>query len=134
MPLNPHTWLPTTKKQSVLVYALNVLLLLNLTVIVVMLTGTAEPAREQASAPQREAGDDLDRPTVLLPQSGSPDQPVVSSPAPEPVPLTQVSAEPFVLAGTPTEPEQTEPTQGKPVQPEPAQDDPPVTFFGVGLD
>lgn len=136
MSLNPHTWLPTTTKQSVLVYALNVLLLLNLTVIVVMLTDTIEPTRDRASTPQPQAHDALDRHPVLLPKPAPTNEPIAASPANEPVLQTQVSSQPFVLANSPSE--QTRPTKEKTdrpqPQPEPVQDDPPVTFFGIGLE
>jgi hypothetical protein len=132
--LNPHTWLPTTTKQSVLVYALNVLLLFNLTVIVVMLAGTPETPSERAKALPRPASDAVNRPAVLLPQPGSPEETVAASPATELIPQLepqpQLSAEPFVLASPPAEQNTTSASP----QPQPTQDDPPVTFFGVGLD
>ena len=119
-------------------YALNVLLLCNLTVIVVMLTDTPEPTRERASAPPRQVDDALDRHAEWLPQPGSQPEPAIAPvavrPAAEPVPLTQVSAQPMVLASPSTK--QAQPARDKPAQPqpEPTQDDPPVTFFGIGLD
>ena len=123
--------MPTTTKQSVLVYALNVLLLFNLTVIVVMLTDSPEPAHERANVLQRPASDGQDQPAVLLSQPGPIDEPAVASPSAEPLPLTQLSAEPFVLASPSAEDNEAAPSPT--AQPE-TNTDPPVTFFGVGLE
>lgn len=135
--------MPTTKKQCVLVYALNVLLLINLTVIVVMLSGkTSTVQQQQASAashdaPPRDAAGpvanaspgwieetqpQIDETVVNEAAAPAVVQAVSFEPAFLPAPADEVALEPRLAPA----PELTH-------EPE-TQDDPPVTFFGVGLD
>ena len=127
-----RSWLPTSTAQSVLVYALNVLLLLNLTVIVVLLSGEpAEPAK-RAQTPAAVVGADaveVDR-SEPIQQAAAPA--VHASPAKQ-VPSVDVPVEPIVLVDPAVETaDAPEPEQSPYVAPK--QDDPPVTFFGVGLE
>ena len=135
--------MPTTKTQSMLVYALNVLLLFNLTVIAVLLS-EADAAPNQPT-PQLSASDPREpRQADSEPgTSDTPRQPVVREEIE--APLTEAIAAEVVQAGL------TQDVAPQPfalvapavldddiiveVNPQPAaQDDPPVTFFGVGLD
>lgn len=128
-----RSWLPTSTAQSVLVYALNVLLLFNLTVIVVLLSGeTVEPAK-RAQTPAGVVGTDA----VEVDQSEEPVEqaaaPVVHASPAKQVSSVDVPVEPIVLVDPAIEtvaaPEPAQQTQAAP-----KQDDPPVTFFGVGLE
>ena len=124
-----------------LVYALNVLLLFNLTVIVVLLAGMDEPAHQRADAPQRLVSEPSRSIELAEPPAVLPPLPVVTktSVVTEPptrlmpsilsTPPTRVSSEPFVLVDAPAQ-QDTTPTTSSPE----TTDDPPVTFFGIGLD
>lgn len=128
--------MPTSTGQSVLVYALNVLLLLNLTVIVVLLTGAPPAPAERVEAPVPEpivvADEAVEtaEPAPVVPVR--PERPVVVEAIAEPTPVIAVSPEPFVLA-TPAEDQPATEQEPLPqVAPQPVE--PPAEFFGVGLD
>ncbi|MEM9346035.1 MAG: hypothetical protein AAGB26_05410 [Planctomycetota bacterium] len=132
--------MPTTKLQCVLVYALNMLLLFNLTVIVVLLTDQPDtPPREQAvvTSPQlKERADEAmeveERPIEIVTTAAQPEPAVVVEAVAEPAPAARVSPQPLVLANPAVKPVAA--TQEQAPQPAVQADDPPIQFFGVGLD
>lgn len=144
LPTESYPWLPTTKKQSALVYALNVLLLFNVTVIIVMLAGTGSATDP---APKLSANDSADRTQVKLepiasessthrqppsnPSAPTDAQPVADVWLSDTTPIV-VEPESIVQADSADEPGDV-PAAPKPT-PKPQQDDPPVTFFGIGLE
>lgn len=137
--------MPTTKKQSVLVYALNVLLLFNLTVIVVMLSGTGQDFGDK---PEHAAGEPVDRVTV----SPGPVESVASPRWSEAVGTVSphrgidvsAQASPVFRDAQPNVQSQPSSDQSdsnasanadvKPTQTQPQQDDAPITFFGIGIE
>ena len=139
---NPSSnFMPTTKAQSVLVYALNLMLLFNLSVIVVMLSYSG-PSPSNAQATTSEIGSaELDEPqrrvTTFAPASEpvapadtEPFEPEVSA---EPEPITRVTAQPMVLEDMPADEPENRPIAA--VEPKAdKQQEEPVRFFGVGLD
>lgn len=131
--LSLQAWLPTTKKQSVLVYGLNAMLFVNLTVIIVLLTGTDSAAREADASPRKAISETSTQPELQT-TLGSPESPVVKNPAAQPTQPSRISSEPFVL-GAPEQAVSTSVSQQPAVQPQgEAASDKPVTFFGIGLD
>ncbi|MEO0476374.1 MAG: hypothetical protein AAF085_10470 [Planctomycetota bacterium] len=131
-----QAWLPTTKKQRVLVYGLNATLFVNLMVIVVLLAGTDSTTREAEASPHKAISAPSTQPE-LLSTAGSAESPVVSSPAAQPALGTQssrISSDPFVL-GAPEQAVPTSVSQQPAVQPQgETASDKPLTFFGIGLD
>lgn len=129
-----RSWLPTSTVQSVLVYALNVLLLFNLTVIVVLLSGESTEPAKRAQSPAAVIGADADQVESMSPPAEMVSLPVRDESAeivsPEQVPAESVES--VVLVDPAIESTVPEPIQPSPAAP--VQDDPPVTFFGVGLD
>ena len=122
-----------------LVYALNLLLLVNVTVIVVLLTGMDQPTRQRADAPQPRVTQPGGSSEPAEPSRAVPPRPVVVetsivtdtpafvTPSKSSTPPSRVSSEPFVLADSAAAQDQA----GTASSPEA---DPPVTFFGIGLD
>ena len=126
--------MPTRRGQSVLVYALNALLLTNLTVIVLILSGellgkaeAEEPVASQAPVVETVAAlssEPVEVQREALPAQEAADEPIA--------PAVSEPVEPVVAV-----------TQAPAVEPEPAvtktlaapeQADKPVTFFGIGLE
>jgi hypothetical protein len=137
--------MPTTKSQCALVYALNALLLFNLTVIVVMLSGTTPKAQTyvERSAEKGSVAAVPERREMSLERVSH--EETIST---DPVQFTEEVSEPaLIVSDHPAvfdEPEAiTEKSatdravaQVKPkVKKQPAeQNDAPATFFGVGLE
>lgn len=135
--------MPTTKKQSVLVYALNVLLLFNLTVIVVMLSGKT-PVVEQAQASATIS--DTPPPAAVDPfadqsEGWIQDTPSTAVDLPTDLPTFQASS-PSAIQTVSIEPARLpESTDVVGLETRPAlvpesatQDDAPVTFFGIDIE
>lgn len=122
-----RSFLPTKPGQSVLVYALNALLLANLTVIVLIMSGQllGEDEQDVAPANQAQAPHVESAPVVQVEpqpaQVGTRDalvtEPVVSTAAGQPAP-------------SPVEPVQHDATR----EATPVVSEPPLTFFGIGLE
>lgn len=150
---NQPTFLPTTKPQCALVYALNALLLFNLTVIVVMLSDTGlqpQPFAERSGDTGVIAGEP-ERRTMSLDRVSH--EPSVTE---DPLQVAEVMSEPVVLvsdqaavyedpeavvdkpaADRTVAPVKQQVAEHPPVkQPQVKQQpsDPPTTFFGVGLE
>lgn len=131
--------MPTTKSQCVLVYALNVLLLFNSTVIVLLLTDQPDTLpRDQAevASPQfkEQAGKALGvgTPIERATPSAQPEPAAVVQAIAEPTPAVRVSSQPLVLVNPAIKPVTA--TQEQATQPAAPADEPPIQFFGVGLD
>lgn len=132
--------MPTTKSQCVLVYVLNVLLLFNLTVIVLLLTDQPDTLpRNQAEvvSPQfkEQAGKALGvegTPIERVTPSAQPEPAEVVQAIAEPTPAVRVSSQPLVLVNPASKPVPA--TQEQATQPAAPADEPPIQFFGVGLD
>ena len=134
--------MPNTKLQSVLIYALNALLLFNLTVIIVMLAGTGpektalaekpsvEPAAHDAPqhrhapfAPAREDETLVETQAVSTPATAEPAEAHATvEPVAEAQPIVRIEQVSSEVPAVPIAPQPIE------------QDDTPIQFFGVGLD
>lgn len=144
MPPSDRPWFPTTPGQCTLVYVLNAVLLCNLTVIVVMLTGGLPPMGQsppRAQVPwvsdervlsERFPPDEADEPVETI-EADEIERPAPHRPSPQAKPIREPTPKQVVGINAPTPvdaPERTAPVE----QASPDEDDPPVTFFGVGLE
>ena len=144
--------MPTSKPQCALVYALNALLLFNMTVIVVMLTGSGPEQQSYAEQPVQPANSLVEPERRVVPYApaddvrvGFDDAPVIAEAdrtpieAIEPVedvparlPVVQIQKVSTEAAVAPISPQASKP---QPTQTEPIEKaDSPIEFFGVGLE
>lgn len=143
MPTPAPNWLPTTRSQSILVYSLNVLLLFNVTVILVLLSGTAESVgKSDAFAADRPANQHRTEPNAYRHEGQTHAAPSASQVNAEPSAIPPRVASPSAsIAENRTEPfvanhasPQLDPVAADPTDPPAPTEDAPVTFFGVAVD
>lgn len=122
------TWLPTSKKQSGLIYALNALLLCNLTVVVLMLSGELLGEDEPATEPVNQA-EAIEAEPMSVVQADADPKPVPAN-TEDALPIEPL--EPVVSAAAATAPAPIEPAHRETTpRTTPEVTEPPVTFFGV---